>query len=143
MNIVQALLGEHGAIYPLLDRIETGIDSGSIDELKFHVRMLQSTLVSHAEIEETVLRPAIVGFLPPAADGPTDHDIIRQSLDSVVSGCDDRDVRRVLAETLAFTRKHFRKEETQLFRIASRELSEEAQHNLGRVWAAQRGVTFD
>jgi hemerythrin-like domain-containing protein len=136
------LLGEHGAIYPLLDRIETGIDSGSIDELKLHVRMLQSTLVSHAEIEETVLRPAIVAFLPPAADGPIDHDIIRQGLDSVVSGCDDREVRRVLAETLAFTRKHFRKEETQLFRIASRELSDEAQNALGRVWAEQRGVSI-
>ena len=143
MNIVQALLGEHGAIYPLLDRIETGISSGSIEELKFDVRMLQSTLVSHAALEETILRPAIVGFLPPAGGGPTDHDIIREALDRVVSGCDDGEVRRVLAETLAFTRKHFRKEETQLFRIASRELSEETQNSLGQIWAAQRGVTLD
>jgi len=137
------LLGEHGAMFPLLDRIQSRIDSGSIEELKLDERMLQATLVSHAEIEETVLRPAIAGFLPAAAGVPTDHDVIRQSLDRVLNDSDDDEVRRVLAETLAFTRKHFRKEETQLFRIARRELSDEAQNTLGRMWATQRGVTAE
>jgi len=127
----------------MLDRIEAGLNSGSIEELKLDVRMLQSTLVSHAELEETVLRPAIVPFLPPSAAGPTDHDIIREGLDRVVTGCDDREVRKILAETLAFTRKHLRKEETQLFRIATRELSEETRKTLGRVWATRRGVTLE
>lgn len=129
-------------MYPLLDRLQSRLDSGSIDELRLEVRMLQATLVSHAEIEETVLRPAIAGFLPPAGGVPTDHDVIRQSLDLVLNDGDEDEVRRVLAETLAFTRKHFRKEETHLFPVASCELSEEAQNRLARLWAAQRGVTF-
>jgi hemerythrin-like domain-containing protein len=139
MTIVQALLGEHGAMYPLFDLIEAKAPSENIDELRQKVSCLQSILISHAELEETVLRPAIAQHLPPP-DGPTDHDIIRRGLERVMEAGSEEEARRQLLETMSFTRKHFRKEETILFNIAERELSSDAQAKLGAEWAARRGV---
>jgi hemerythrin-like domain-containing protein len=146
MNIVQALLGEHGAMYPLLDLIEATASSAGIDELRMRVHCLRSILISHAELEETVLRPAIASYLPRPALAPdgspaaTDHDIIRAGLSRVLDTAGEDETRRLLLETIAFTRRHFRKEETVMFGIAERELSRDLQDQLGAEWAARRGV---
>jgi hemerythrin-like domain-containing protein len=53
------------------------------------------------------------------------------------------EARSLLLETIAFTRKHFRKEETVIFGIAERELSRNLQEQLGAEWATRRGVVID
>ena len=70
MRIIQALLGEHGAMYPLLDLIEKTSGEASLDQLKTQAGLLRSTLVSHADLEDPLLRPAILAHLPPANGGP-------------------------------------------------------------------------
>jgi hemerythrin-like domain-containing protein len=143
MNIVQALRGEHGAMYPLLELIETTASCAPLEELRMRITCLKSILISHAELEESVLRPAIERYLPsPATSGPTDHDIIRTGLDQVMQAAED-EARSLLLETMAFTRKHFRKEETVIFGIAERELSRNLQEQLGAEWATRRGVVID
>jgi len=83
MKITQALLGEHGAIYPLFDLIDKTTASAGLAEIKARASSLESALDSHAAIEDELLRPAIQAYLPapPAApDGaapPTDHEIIQ------------------------------------------------------------------
>jgi hemerythrin-like domain-containing protein len=146
MRITQALLGEHGAMYPLLDFIEQTVPSATLDAIRVQAQFLRSTLVSHAAIEDTVLRPAIERHLPkPALNpdgsaGPTDHEVIEVGLRAVIEAPDTERARLLLLDTVAKTRKHFAKEEKLIFGIAERELSDEAQNRLGAEWAARRAV---
>jgi hemerythrin-like domain-containing protein len=146
MTIIQVLLGEHGAMYPLLERIENTASSADLQGLKIQASLLQSTLVSHADIEDALLRPVILKYLPqpaPAADGktaPTDHEIIVGGLAQVLAAVEAQEARRWLLDTVAKTRKHFLKEETIIFGIAGRELSHQRQDELGAEWARMRGV---
>jgi hemerythrin-like domain-containing protein len=146
LRITEALLGEHGAMYPLLDLIERTAPSASLDELRIKATCLRSILVSHASIEDAVLRPAIEAHLArpePLLDGspaPTDHQLIDAGLAEALAAVEVEDARRRLLETVAKTRKHFIKEETIVFGIAGRELSDHAQEQLGSEWARMRGV---
>lgn len=149
MRITQALLGEHGAMYPLLDLIEQTTRCADLDELKTRVACLRSALSSHAKIEDELLRPAIQAWLPPAAltDGgtlaPTDHEVIESGLARVLASTKIEEARLLLLDTLAKTRVHFLKEETIIFDIATQELPQEIQEQLGAEWARRRGVSLN
>jgi hemerythrin-like domain-containing protein len=139
MRITQALLGEHGAIYALFDLIEKTVTAAELTELRISTKSLHCAIGSHAAIEDEVLRPAIQNYLPAPA-GPSDHDVIDAGLAKVLASETAEEARRTLLETIAFARKHFLKEETIIFGIASRELSGEVQEQLGAEWARRRGV---
>lgn len=147
MKIIHALLGEHGAIRPLLDSIEASASTDDPATLKTRIQVLSAALVSHADLEDELLRPAILEWLPrptPGPDGkapPTDHQVIKAGLAQVTDADDPREARRALAETVAMTRKHLEKEELVVFPIADLQLSGEFQEELGAAWAARRGVT--
>ncbi len=149
MKITHALLGEHGAIYPLLDLVEeTGATAGLV-EIKTQARLLHAALISHADIEDALLRPAIESYLPrpaPAPDGsisPTDHQAIGAGLRSVIEAGNAEQARRLLTDTVFMIRKHFKKEEKIIFAIAERQLSAEFQDELGARWAALRKLTVN
>ena len=149
MTLIQVLLGEHGAIYPLLEQIETTAPTADLPGLKMQANLLCATLLSHADLEDDLLRPDVLPFLPaaaPAADGgvaPTDHEIIRAGLAQVSAASEVTEARRWLMETVAKTRKHFFKEETIVFGIARRKLSPERQNELAGEWARRRGVSLN
>ena len=149
MTIIQALLGEHGAMYPLLARIENTASSADLRELKIEASILDSVLISHADLEDELLRPVILQYLPQpvqAADGstgPTDHRIIGDGLAQVLAAVEVEKARRLLLDTVARTRQHFLKEETIIFSIARRELSDQCQDELGAEWARRRGVSVN
>lgn len=117
-----------------------------LEEVKVLAACLGAVLVSHADIEDEVLRPPIESHLPvpaPNADGSsgwTDHQVIRGLLQAVAEATDVVEARRLLQETVTDTYKHFEKEETKIFTIAEREMSEDLQFELGSQWAARRGV---
>lgn len=146
MRITQALLGEHAAMYPLLNLIESTAPEAGLESLKIQASFLQSAIMSHAAIEDKLLRPAILPHLPQRAaapDGgvpPTDHQIIESGIMSVLGANDTMQARTLLLDTVAKTRKHFRKEETIIFGIAERELSDARQRELGAQWAELRNV---
>jgi hypothetical protein len=134
MKITDALLGEHGSIYPLLDFIEAneGESSGQ-------AAFLRSTLLSHANLEDTILKPVVLPHLPKSNGGPTDHEAIAAQLEAV-STAPESQARALLLEAVQNIRKHFRKEETLIFPIAERELSPADQQRLADDWARLRGV---
>jgi len=123
MKIIHALLGEHGAIRPLLDSIEASASTDDPATLKTRIQVLSAALVSHADQS-----PSHQGGLGASDRRLTDAD-------------DPREARRALAETVAVTRKHLEKEELVVFPSADRQLSGESQEKLGAAWAARRGVT--
>lgn len=146
MRILHALLGEHGALYPLLTLIENTAAAAGLEQLHAQADCLRSTLGSHADLEDELLRPAIQKYLPPPPVTPdgnpaaTDHEVIGEGLSAVIASRDAGHARRLLLETVAKTRKHFHKEETIIFRIAARELTFDDQERLGAEWARRRGV---
>ena len=146
MTIIQVLLGEHGAMYPLFERIEKTAEAADLTGLRLQASLLEAILISHADLEDALLRPEIRQFLPPAvttADGtpvPTDHELIRAGLADAFTAANEQEARRCLLDTVAQTRKHFLKEESTIFTIALRELSSQRQKELAAEWARRRGA---
>lgn len=146
MKLTDALRGEHGAMYPLLAFIQERVQRSTIEEINAMAGCLGSVLISHADLEDAILRPPIEEHLPvppPNPDGtpgPTDHQVIRGLLAGVMAATEVSEARRLLQETIADTYKHFEKEETKIFAIAEREIPLEGQAELGVRWAARRGV---
>lgn len=149
MTLIHVLLGEHGAMYPLLERIEQTAPRADLQVLKTQASLLESVLISHANLEDSLLRPVLQQYFPqaePAADGTiplTDHEVIGAGLAQVMDSMDERAARHWLLDTVAKTRKHFLKEETIIFAVARRELSPEGQSKLAVEWARRRGVSVN
>ena len=57
--------------------------------------------------------------------------MIGAGLDRVLAACAAEEARAALLETVGKTRKHFHKEESIIFSIAERELTDELQEQLG------------
>lgn len=146
MKLTDALKGEHGAMYPLLAFIREQVQRSTIEEIRAMAGCLESVLISHADIEDAILRPPIEEHLPVPPSNPdgtpglTDHQVIRGLLTGVMAATEVDEARRLLQETIADTYKHFEKEETKIFAIAEREIPLEVQVELGVGWAARRGV---
>lgn len=146
MKLTDALRGEHGAMYPLLAFIRARVESAKLEDVRLFAGCLESVLISHADIEDAILRPPIEEHLPvppsnpDGTPGPTDHQVIRGLLTGVMAATEVSEARRLLQETIADTYKHFEKEETKIFAIAEREIPLEVQAELGVGWAARRGV---
>lgn len=146
MKLTDALKGEHGAMNPLLSFIRARVHSASIEEVRVLAACLESVLISHADIEDAILRPPIEEHLPvppPGPDGspgPTDHQVIRQMLTGALTAASLEEARRLLLQTVDAALKHFAKEETRIFQIAEREMSGGMLVELGAEWAARRGV---
>ena len=62
MRITHALLGEHGAMHPLLDLIERTAPTADLADLKTQARFPGATLSSQADIEDELLRTAILSY---------------------------------------------------------------------------------
>ena len=144
MKITHALLGEHGALYSLLEnakQVATGPESTSHD-LRLQAAFLSSAVIAHASIEDALLRPALQKHLP-APSRPTDHETIANALNDVQLANDLRRTRSLLLDALAMTHEHFKKEEGVIFPLAEKHLSEEEQECLGAEWARVRRVFVD
>jgi hemerythrin-like domain-containing protein len=143
MTITQALRGEHGAINPLLERIEIEAASASLETLQAFERMLSASLLTHAGIEDDVLRPSIIDYLPTPPGGPaalTDHERIARLLSRAETAATASEARDALRAAVAETRLHFKKEEEKIFPIAERRLSKYTQRRLAEQWAQIRRV---
>lgn len=89
MRLTDAVKGEPGAMYPVLAFIHEHAEYSTIVELPAMAGCLESVLISHAAIEDAILRPPIEEHLavPPNRDGspgPTDHQLIRRVLTGVM-----------------------------------------------------------
>jgi len=140
MTLTEVLLGEHGAMNALLEWVEKTAPSADLAALRMQASVLRATLVTHADLEDELLRPLVRPHLPPAPPGPTDHEIIGAGLLQVESAGDAGEARSILMETIRKTRQHFLKEETLIFPTAQRELPADKQVALASEWAQRRGI---
>ncbi len=146
VKLTDALLGEHGVLYALLDRIEAVTATAtSVAQIQEATVALSAVILSHSNLEEELLFPALethMGTTGPLAVMRSEHGEIEQALRQIEEAENLDDGADCVARTLRIVRSHFQKEEEVLFSIARQMLDEETQIRLGKAWAEARHVTI-
>ena len=144
MNLIDALLGEHGAFNALFDAIEKMAESGGeMAQIESATTILAVELESHATLEEELLFPVLEPHLASddlIAELQAEHRAIQDGLERLQNAQDIREAVEAMDQTLVAIRGHFRREEEVLYPLARRVLDDETQSHLGEAWAAARAV---
>ena len=144
MRITDALLGEHGVFYLLLQDIEQALPAiENLAILQNRIAPLAFSLEAHASLEDELLFIALEPHLGtqggPLAVMRHEHDQIVSLLERIPSAPDLVQARALAAQMIEVSRGHFRKEEQVLFRMAQNFLDEDELSALGAKWSARRG----
>lgn len=147
MNLVDALVGEHGTLVALFDRIEQELrDAQPVGEVREQAALLAAALVSHAHLEDELLfaRMAEAGaaadLLQTMEDEHTAiaaHLVRAQGTKAAPEAADE------LRSAVVMARAHFALEERMVFPMASALLGVAVLSELGAAWAERRGVFVD
>lgn len=144
MKLTDALLGEHGVIYDLLDEVEAFAASAkTAEEITAAIAAPGAALLHHATIEDELLFPAleaVIGRAGMVAVMRSEHTLIEAQLARVRASRDLQTSGRALVELLATTRAHFSKEENVLFPAANHHVGGERLAELTSKWASMRSV---
>ena len=146
MRITDALRGEHGAYCGLFDQVNSLVDEVEIiAQIQNATIALNTEIVSHGKLEETLLIPALRPYLEDdrlVTAMRDEHTRMEQSLEKVEDAQDLQDAVDWIHYCIGFAREHFRKEEEFLFPLADEMLSEAELARLGHAWAEVRGVSL-
>jgi hemerythrin-like domain-containing protein len=139
--ITDALFGEHGAIYRLLDHL-TSAQFATAEEARLQAAELNASLAPHAHIEDELLFVAMEGPLGPNG-GPIavmrmEHDEVEGTLDRLMQVEDVDEARTLVAHLAKVAGDHFTKEEEVLFPMAEQLLDEAELRSLGEQWVERR-----
>lgn len=141
-TITDALLGEHGVIYPQLDHL-TSRPFDSAEEARAQAAQLAAGLATHAQIEDELLFVPLEEPLGGPTGGPLgvlrmEHDEVEAALERLSQIDDVQEAETLAAHLVSVAREHFAKEEQVLFPMAQDLLGEERLRSLGEQWAARR-----
>ncbi len=147
MNILHALLGEHGPIRHQLDALRLAAPRMSDIELRAATLGLAEAVESHAHLEDELLFEPLAksGRMPmgPVEAMRAEHDEIERLLGQILAPVDTPgrpDPQRTTARMIEIVRHHFSHEENVLFPLAAKMLDEQRLSDLAAEWAARRGV---
>ena len=148
MNIVFALLGEHGILKHEIAALRRDAPGLTGVELRAAARAFAAAAESHAHLEDELLFGPLEssGRMPrgPVPAMRAEHDEIEKLLARLLDpAAGDREVevlRRTLTRLLSVLEDHFAHEENVLFVLASRILDPSALERLGDGWAERRAV---
>lgn len=146
MNLVDALLGEHGVIRGILLRLvreqhELGAPAGT-----YGLSLLEEALASHAVLEDELLFDGLLTLKPGVAQVlasmQSEHSAIRASLAGLSRT--RHELRRGQIDAFAeLVLEHFAVEERTLFPMAQSLLSPKELEAAGGQWAKRRGVQLE
>mgnify|MGYP002725583338 CR=1 FL=1 len=144
MDLIDALLGEHGAFKALFDSVEKldeiGVELAQIDNA---ISVLATELDTHAAFEDEQLFPALKAHVANdelMAEMYAEHAEIRAGLERIEDAHDIREAMNAVHHTFAVARRHFRKEEEIVYPLAHRILDDETRSRLGEAWVVARKV---
>lgn len=144
MTITDALRGEHAVFYAQLDHLEQAVAAaGEPGTLRDLAALLASALGTHAGLEDALLFEPLRAKL---ADGAgldrlgQDHVKVRGLLGGLRTTTDLAAAKREFATVIATAREHSAEEERTWYPLAEQVLGVEALEEMGREWAARRGV---
>jgi hemerythrin-like domain-containing protein len=140
-TITDALLGEHGVIYRLLEHL-TSRPFASAEEARVQAAELAAGLVAHAHLEDDLLFVALERPLGPNG-GPLavmreEHAEVEGTLERLTQVDDVQEADALAARLATIAHEHFEKEEQVLFPMAVELLGEEELRSLGEQWVTRR-----
>lgn len=146
MDVTDALLGEHGVFYLLIEQLDDALDRlETLPELRAAIAPLAISLLAHARIEEDVIFGRLektIGLQGPLHCLQDDHNAMDQKLRDLFSITDAAVLKTSAREILETARGHFAKEEQVLFPVARRTFDVDRRKHLGEHWAKFRGITL-
>jgi hemerythrin-like domain-containing protein len=140
IKITDALVGEHGPLYAQLDRLEAAA-GGSVDAIRSCALLLAAGLVSHAQLEDTLLFAALeqrTGRDSLLEGMYEDHEQVDAFLAELARVEDPEQARMLVARLVGLARNHFSKEEKAVFPLAEQTLGESELVRLGEEWEYRR-----
>ena len=144
MDIIDGLLGEHALFYALFDWYEkSAARADTLADLQQIARPLAEALVSHAQMEDKLLFPALAtdpGLRRPLEVMSREHQGIEQALLGVEACTRKAEALDQILAAVESAREHFAKEERVLFPRARQVLDERKRAELTNRWAKARGV---
>ncbi len=141
ITITEALLGEHGVIYPQLAHLEqVAFDSPA--GVRVQAALLAAGLATHAQTEDDLLFVPLEEHLGPNG-GPLavmrmEHEQVEGTLAELQQIDDVGEAKALAARLASIAREHFAKEEQVLFPMAQQVLGEDRLHQLGEEWVRRR-----
>lgn len=143
MNLVDALLGEHGVIRGILLRLVREQHELGAPAATYGLSLLEEALASHAVLEDELLFDGLLtrkaGVAQVLASMRDEHAAIRASLAELLRT--RQEFRRGRLETFAdLVLEHLSVEERVLFPIAQSLQTPEENEAAARKWAKRRGV---
>jgi len=145
-TITDALRGEHGVLYRLLDHLDTRIAGVTAETARELGALLAAAVEAHAHVEDDLLFVELETVLGKTA-GPLvvmrhEHAEIERDLAALASAADAEAARRIAARLVDTARGHFAKEEQVLFPLAERSLTAARLGELGQAWAERSAVAL-
>jgi hemerythrin-like domain-containing protein len=142
MKITEALFAEHLVFHNMFDHIEAAAPKlKTLAEVKSLAALMESLLKSHSDTEDEMF----IGPLEHCFEqlGQRDafleeHQEIDISLKNVQLTKDFKKARQLLLSAVAYSRRHFDKEERIVFPLAERVLKNKTLTALGQNWVEQR-----
>ena len=142
MKITEALFAEHLVFHNMFDHIEeTAPNLKTLAEVKALAALMEQLLKEHSDTEDELF----IGPLEHCFEqiGQRDafleeHQEIDVSLKLVQVAKDFKKARQLLLSAVAYSRKHFDKEERIVFPLAERVLNNKTLTTLGHSWMEQR-----
>jgi len=143
MRITDALYGEHGSLYMLMNAIEGRLTGAELAALQSSAALFEATILAHAHFEDDPFFTALEQKMPgggPVAAMRAEHEEIEGELAQVATSREASAARAHLEAAIAAARSHFHKEEVVLFPLAEQLLGADALEQMGEAWARSRGV---
>ena len=142
MKITEALLAEHLVFHNLFDHIEaTAPRLKTLAEVKSLAALMESMLKSHSDTEDELFIGPLEHCFEQIGQRDTfiqEHEEIDGNLRKVQITKQLRRARALLLGAVAYSRKHFDKEERIVFPMAERVLNSKTLTALGQTWMEQR-----
>jgi hemerythrin-like domain-containing protein len=142
MKITEALFAEHLVFHNMFDHIEAAVPTlKTLGEVKSLAALMESLLKAHSDTEDELF----IGPLEHCFEqiGQRDafleeHQEIDESLRTLRQAKQLRQAQGLLLAAVAYSRKHFDKEERIVFPMAERVLKTKTLTELGQAWMEQR-----
>lgn len=146
MNIVDALLGEHGVLYAEIDYLEGTLgDAQAVADVQASLAFLAAGIQSHSHLEDELLFESVERHLG-AENGVVRsmrrmHADIDATFEWLQEATDLDTAREIASSAAALAREHFSAEGEVCFPLAEDTVPRDRLLRLGETWAERRGLS--
>jgi hemerythrin-like domain-containing protein len=142
MKITEALFAEHLVFHNLFDHLDNVVPKlKTLGEIKALAALMEVILKSHSDTEDDLFIGPLEHCFEQIGQRETfhqEHEEIDENLRLVQKARQVNAARKMLLSAVAYSRKHFDKEERIVFPMAEKVLNSRTLTELGQVWMDQR-----